>query len=287
MAAKLRYPARGMGVDHYENFPVASLLLPSHLRRAVTDIYRYARTADDIADEGNAHPHTRLARLGEYRAALHQIGLEPTHGPAAYSEELAPVFQPLSETIARHQLPIAPFYDLLSAFEDDVSVHRYNDYDTLLEYCSRSANPVGRLLLHLYQATTPQNVQASDAICTGLQLANFWQDVRLDWQKGRVYIPQQELQRFGLAETAIATQRVDAAWTEMMRQQTGRARTLLHSGAPLAHRLPGRIGLELRLVIQGGLRILERIDACRGDVFLHRPVLRPRDWLLMLWRARK
>ncbi len=274
-----------MGVDHYENFPVASLLLPRRLRRAVTDIYRYARTADDIADEGNAHPHTRLARLAEYRAALHQIGLEPTHGPAVYSDALEPIFVPLSETIGQHQLPIAPFYDLLSAFEQDVSVHRYNDYDSLLDYCSRSANPVGRILLHLYRSTGEQDLRESDAICTGLQLTNFWQDVRLDWHKGRVYIPQQELQRFDLGENAIAAQRVDAAWTDMMRQQTQRTRTLLHFGAPLAHRLPGRIGLELRLVIQGGLRILERIDACDGDVFLNRPVLRPRDWSIMLWRA--
>lgn len=276
-----------MGVDHYENFPVASLLLPPKLRRAVTDVYRYARTADDIADEGNAHPHTRLARLAAYRTALHQIGVRPTHGRLPHTDELAPVFEPLAETIARHQLPIAPFYDLLSAFEDDVSVHRYNDYDTLLEYCSRSANPVGRILLHLYRATNARNLRESDAICTGLQLTNFWQDVRLDWHKGRVYIPQQELQRFGLAEDAIPGQRVDPAWTEMMRQQGERARGLLHFGAPLARRLPGRIGLELRLVIQGGLRILERIDACRGDIFLNRPVLRPRDWLVMLWRARK
>ncbi|VFR19439.1 Phytoene synthase [plant metagenome] len=275
-----------MGVNHYENFPVASLLLPARLRRAVSDIYRYARTADDIADEGNAHPHTRLSRLAEYRAALHRIGSRPGCSREVASGELSPIFEPLAETITRHQLPIAPFYDLLSAFEQDVSVHRYNDYDTLLDYCTRSANPVGRLMLHLYGAADPGNLRESDAICTGLQLVNFWQDVHQDWNKGRVYLPQQDMQRYEVTEKTIATQQVTPAWTALMRCQTQRARTLLHFGAPLARRLSGRIGLELRLVIQGGLRILERIDAVQGDIFLQRPVLRPRDWAIMLWRAR-
>jgi len=275
-----------MAVDHYENFPVASLLLPARLRGAVRAIYRFARSADDLADEGDAAPAERLAALAAYRAELHAIGLEPAAGRPAPDPALAPVFAPLAQAIARHQLPIAPFYDLLSAFEQDVSVTRYETHDDLLDYCSRSANPVGRLMLHLYGAARPENLRLADAICTGLQLANFWQDVRLDWHKGRVYLPQQDLRRHGLGDDDIARQAVTPAWTAMMREQTARARALLRSGAPLARSLPGRIGLELRLVVQGGLRILERIDACAGDVFLNRPVLRARDWAIMLWRAK-
>src|SRR5690606_29882024 len=220
------------------------------------------------------------------RAALHRIGLEPATGRPDPDPILAPVFEPLAEAVARHQLPLAPFYDLLSAFEQDVRVARYEDYDELLDYCSRSANPVGRLMLHLYGAAEPDNVRLADAVCTGLQLANFWQDVRLDWNKGRVYLPQQELRRHGLGEEDIARQALTPAWSAMMRAQTARARAQLQAGAPLARRIGGRIGLELRLVVQGGLRILERIDATGGDVFLNRPQLGLRDWAIMLWRAR-
>jgi len=274
-----------MAVDHYENFPVASLLLPTRLRSAVKAIYRFARSADDLADEGNAPAEQRLQALAAYRAELHRIGLEPSAARPDPRPELAPVFGPLAQAIAAHQLPIAPFYDLLSAFEQDVTVQRYESYDELLDYCSRSANPVGRLMLHLYGAAMPDNLRQADAICTGLQLTNFWQDVRLDWNKGRVYLPQQELRRHGLSDEDIARRIPTAAWTAMMRAQTDKARGLLLAGAPLAGTLAGRIGLELRLVVQGGLRILERIDAVSGDVFLNRPVLGPKDWAVMFWRA--
>jgi len=275
----------GMAVDHYENFPVASLLLPARLRGAVKAIYRFARSADDLADEGQAAPEERLRALAAYRAELHRIGLGPAGGGPDPDPALAQIFAPLADAIARHQLPLAPFYDLLSAFEQDVRVARYETYDALLDYCSRSANPVGRLMLHLYGAANDDNLRLADAICTGLQLANFWQDVRLDWNKGRVYVPQEELRRHGLSDADIARQAVTPAWSEMMRAQTARARAQLQSGAPLAGRIGGRIGLELRLVVQGGLRILECIDATGGDVFLKRPELGPRDWAVMLWRA--
>jgi len=277
-----------MAVDHYENFPVASILLPRALRAAVRDIYRYARSADDIADEGHDDAPTRLRQLAAYRAELHRIARHPeSTAPHILYEnpELAPIFVPLARTIARHQLPIAPFDALLSAFEQDVITHRYDDYDTLLDYCTRSANPVGQLMLHLYQRADADNLVQADAICTGLQLTNFWQDIQRDWDKGRVYLPRADLARYGLDEDVIATQGLSTAWTDLMRFQTDRARALLHFGAPLARQLPGRIGLELKLVVQGGLRILERIDACRGDVFLHRPSLGRRDGLIMLWRA--
>lgn len=275
---------RYMAVDHYENFPVASLLLPRHLRQAVRDIYRYARSADDIADEGNASPDERLRALHAYRAELHRIGAEPAIR-APGEPALAPVFDPLARTLVRHQLPITPFFDLLSAFEQDVTTTRYPDYPTLLDYCSRSANPVGRLMLHLYGAADDTNVRDADAICTGLQLVNFWQDVRVDWRKARVYIPQDDLARFGVSEEDLAACRLTPAWRALMAFQVERTRALLNSGAALPRRLPGRIGLELRLVVQGGLRILQRIEHANYDVFMNRPELGAKDWALMLWRS--
>ncbi|MBO1018058.1 squalene synthase HpnC [Achromobacter sp. SD115] len=274
-----------MSIDHYENFPVASLLLPRRLRGAVTDIYRYARAADDIADEGSATDEERLKQLAAFRAELHRIGAEPGARPEPGSPELASIFVPLAATIARHQLPITPFYDLLSAFEQDISVKRYEDYATLADYCTRSANPVGRLMLHLFEATNPQNVSEADAICTGLQLVNFWQDVRVDWHKHRVYLPQEDLRRHGVTDEDLAACRLTPAWRDLMAFEVERARALLHFGAPLARRLPGRMGLELRLVVQGGLRVLERIEAGGYDVFMNRPELGAKDWAIMMWRA--
>jgi len=273
-----------MAVDHYENFPVASVLLPRALRAPVRHIYRYARSADDIADEGTHDAQTRLQQLAAYRAELDRLstaGAGNTQGDPA----LAAIFAPLADTIARHRLPLAPFYDLLSAFEQDVTQHRYEHYALLLDYCTRSANPIGRLMLHLYGQVDADKLTLADAICSGLQLTNFCQDMHLDWLKGRVYLPREELTRYGIHEDSIAAQRLSPAWTALMRYQTDRARALLHFGAPLARLLPGRIGLELRLVVQGGLRILARIDACGGDVFRHRPRLGARDSLIMLWRA--
>lgn len=271
-----------MAVDHYENFPVASLLLPRHLRSAVKDIYRFARTADDIADEGEASNAERLASLERYRAELHLIGAE-SREPGA--EDLRPIFQPLAATIRRHQLPITPFFDLLSAFEQDISTLRYPDFDSLRDYCSRSADPVGRLMLHLYDAATPDNLRDADAICTGLQLTNFWQDVRIDWRKQRIYLPADDMARHGYSEDDLAACKLNQSWRNLMAFQIDRTRSLLHSGAALPRRLPGRIGFELKLVIQGGLRILQRIEQANYDVFINRPQLKAKDWALMMWRA--
>jgi squalene synthase HpnC len=264
-------------VEHYENFPVASWLLPKRLRRPVEAIYRFARSADDIADEGDAPPEARLAELATYHAELDRIerGETPTD----------PVFGPLAAAIRAHEIPIAPFRDLLSAFAQDVLVTRYAGHDDLLDYCRRSANPIGRLLLALYGVDSPQAMRWSDSICSGLQLANFWQDVAIDWAKGRVYIPQNDLRAHGLADGAIAAGWTDGRWPALMRALTGRSRNMLVEGTPLARLLPGRIGWELRLVIQGGLRVLEAIDAADGDVFRRRPQLRKADWLTLSARA--
>ena len=264
-------------MDHYENFPVASVLVPARMRPAVVAIYRFARAADDLADEGDASPGARLAALDTFGHALDAIGRGETPG-------LAP-FPALAAAIRRHDLPLQPFRDLLSAFRQDVTTTRYPDYAALLDYCSRSANPVGRLMLALYGRTGEANVRAADAICTGLQLANFWQDVAIDWTKGRVYLPQDDLARHGVAESQIAEGRCDDRWRELMRFECARARELLVRGRPLAARLPWRIGLELRAVVAGGLAILERIDATGGDVFRFRPTLSGADWARVGWRA--
>lgn len=271
-----------MAVDHYENFPVASLLLPAHLRPAVRDLYRYARSADDIADEGDASPAQRLEQLAAYRQALQAL---ETQGALPSGDPLSPIFNPLGQTIRGHQLPWSPFHDLLDAFEQDVGTHRYADMASLLDYCRCSANPVGRLMLRLYSVDDPLALQESDAICTGLQLTNFWQDVEQDWRKGRVYLPQDALTRYGVTEEQIAEGRCDAAWRALMAEQTLLARRFLEQGLDLPKRLPWRAGCELRLVIQGGLRILSRLEQLHYDVFTQRPTLRKRDWLILAWRA--
>lgn len=263
-----------MGAGHYENFPVASLLLPSALRPAVLAIYRFARTADDIADEGDAMPEARLRDLHALRAQLDAI---EGHAPNEWPD--------LAAAVARHALPVRWLRDLLSAFEQDVTVTRYESFSDVLDYCSRSANPIGRLLLALHCRTEAENAQRADSICSGLQLANFWQDLAIDWSKGRVYLPQEDLRRFGVSEEHLAARTVDARFTALMAFQSERSRRMLLAGRPLAAALGGRVGLELRLVMQGGLRILERIDKVGGDVYRRRPTLASRDWVLMGWRA--
>ncbi|KQQ97481.1 squalene synthase HpnC [Massilia sp. Leaf139] len=266
-----------MAVDHYENFPVASILLPRRLVPAVEAIYAFARGADDVADEGDALPAERLAGLAEYEAALDDI--------AAGRTPNRPMFVRLAGVVARHGLSLQPLRDLLSAFRQDVVTTRYPDYAALLDYCRRSADPVGRLMLALYGVGGAPNLRDADAICSALQLINFWQDVGVDIGKGRIYLPQEDLQRFGVTEADIANGTDTPAWRALMAFEVERARALMLSGAPLATRLPGRIGWELRLVIQGGLRILERIEAADYDVFRRRPQLGKPDYLVMGWRA--
>jgi squalene synthase HpnC len=274
-----------MSVDHYENFPVASILLPRHLKTAVIDIYRFARSADDIADEGDATASERLAQLKSYRQALHNLA-SPVQDAAPESDSrLSAIFTPLGKTISRHQLPLTPFFDLLTAFEQDIVQTRYLDYAALTHYCRLSANPIGRLMLYLYKSVDEKSLEQSDAICTALQLINFLQDVAIDWKKGRIYIPQSDLIKYGVTEEMIANATTNTAWRSLMQFQTDRCRDLLKSGQPLGKRLKGRIGLELRLIIQGGLRILEKLETVRFDVFNHRPTLHAADWSIMFWRA--
>jgi len=266
-----------MSVGHYENFPVASVLLPAPLRHPVSVIYRFARSADDFADEGDLPASQRLAQLDEYRQELRRVerGIAPEDA----------LFSELGCVVRDFRLPLQLFHDLLDAFAQDVVRKRYADYAELMDYCRRSANPVGRLLLHLFSATSAENLKHSDAICSSLQLINFWQDVEIDWRKDRVYLPQDEMRRFGVTEREIASGDASGPWQALMRFQVERARALIKSGAPLGRTLPGRIGLEIRTIVQGGLRILEKIDKAGGDVYHHRPVLRTYDWPLLLFRA--
>jgi len=266
-----------MPVDHYENFPVASFLVPAHMRRPIEVIYRFARSADDIADEGDALPEERLAGLAAYQAELDRI--------AAGAAPQTPLFLALADVIRQHGLPLQLFRDLLDAFAQDVVKKRYADYPELLDYCHRSANPVGRLVLHLFGRTEAQHLEQSDCICSALQLVNFWQDVAVDWKKQRIYIPQADLPRFRVSEADIAAGRWSANWAALMDFQIDRTRELILRGAPLVHALPGRLGWEIRLTVHGGLRILERLRRVRGNVFQHRPRLGKRDWLVVAGRS--
>ena len=270
---------QNMSVNHYENFPVASILMPARLKPAVIAVYAFARTADDIADEGDATPEQRYAALNQYDKELINIQTN--------SDSQIELFQTLKPVIRKHQLPISAFHDLISAFKQDVVTKRYQTYHNLLDYCRRSANPVGSIMLHLYQAETEQNLRDSDAICSALQLTNFWQDIAIDWQKQRIYVPLEDLQRFDIPEEQIDSGMVNTNWQAMMQFQIQRTRTLMISGSPLCKRLPGRIGWELRLVVQGGLRILERLEKVNGDIFQSRPKLKKLDWLFVFWRALK
>jgi squalene synthase HpnC len=279
-----------LAVDHYENFPVASWLLPARLRPPIEAIYGFARGADDVADEGDASAAERLAGLDTYLRALDDV--EAGRTPEAR-------FQPIARAIARYHLPVALLRDLIDAFKQDVMKTRYATFDELMDYSRRSANPVGRLLLHLFhiqpgtdhlfrleeQVVCPRLEGQSDAICSSLQFINFWQDVGVDWQKGRVYIPQEDLERFGVGEEAIARRDARGAWRELMAFECARARRMLEAGAPLGLALPGRIGLEIRATVAGGGAILDKIDAVEGDVFRHRPVLTKFDWIAIITKA--
>lgn len=266
-----------MSVGHYENFPVASILLPRRLRRPVAVIYRFARSADDIADEGEAAAEMRLAGLDDYRVELHRI--------ASGQTPQTPLFADLGQVIRHHSLPMQPFHDLLDAFSQDVVKTRYAHFGEVMEYCKKSANPVGRLMLALYGESDARSVAYSDAICSSLQLINFLQDVAIDYQKDRIYLPQDEMAKYHVDEAQIARNDASGLWQPFMLAQIERTRKILQAGAPLGKVLKGRIGLELRMIIMGGATILEKLHKTRGDIYTQRPVLNSADWLNMFYRA--
>lgn len=272
--------------SHYENFPVASILLPKKFREPIALIYQFARQADDFADEGDLSQAQRLNALKAFEDDLDLY--------IAYIKPANPFFTALGDMAKAHRLPFQPFYDLLSAFKQDVTTTRYTTIDDVMDYCSRSANPIGRLLLHLYEAATPQNIVYSDQICTALQLINFIQDVGIDFNKNegkqRIYLTQEELTAFGISEAMIAdyvhgNKPIDPIWSQLIGMNLHRAKALLYAGSPLGGILKGRIGFEMRMIIAGGERIIQKIAAVDGDVFNHRPVLNKVDWCVIFFRA--
>ena len=268
------------GVDHYENFPVASFLCPPALRPAITAIYWFARTADDLADEGNAQPTERLADLAAYRADLAACAA----GQPA-SNRWPQVFNRLQTVIAQFSLPIDLLADLLSAFEQDVLKTRYASQAELLDYCRRSANPVGRLLLHLYKVTDADSLEQSDCICSALQLINFWQDLGVDIPRGRIYLPADGFAPHDVTQAQLLQLQVNRGTTALVAANVAWAQTLMLRGAPLVKKVPGRAGWELRLMVQGGLRIAEKIEQLGFATLRQRPKLNAWDGAVMLWRA--
>jgi hydroxysqualene synthase len=282
-------------LTHYENFPVASWLCPPHLRPAIAAIYWFARTADDLADEGDATPQQRLDDIAAFRADLLAAFAESKgeKNTTAISPRWPRVFTPLTAVIAKFSLPINHLEDLLSAFEQDIRKtrdgHGYQNEAELLDYCTRSANPVGRLLLHLYGITDAKALSYSDDICTSLQLINFWQDISQDIPRGRYYLPEDDCAQFGVTRTelinSVQTKQQSQNATKLIAAKTINTPARMINGSKLVHLIPGRAGWELRFVVQGGLRILDKIKALDYQMLIHRPKLNTWDYVVITWRT--
>ena len=269
---------RKLATSHYENFPLVSLFLPRVLHQHFYNIYAYCRWADDLGDE-IGDPTKSLALLKWWRGELDNC----------YAGQFRhPVFIALKPTIDQFSIPKEPFVDLVSAFEQDQTVCEYETIAQLLDYCHRSADPVGRLVLYLCREHNEQNVAWSDSICTGLQLANFWQDVARDYKIGRIYLPREDYERFGYGREDFDERRINPAFLELMKFEVDRARQFLIDGLPLIDRLPGRLQMDIDLFAHGGLRILKRIELIGYRVWETRPKVTKRDavGLVMsaLWR---
>jgi squalene synthase HpnC len=256
---------------HYENFPVASVLVPGHLRRHIAAIYAFARGADDIADEPGLTVPERLARLDAWSA---ELGGTPT----------SDVFVAVADTRARFDLPLEPFEDLLSAFRQDVTTTRYETWDAVLDYCRRSANPIGRLVLRVAGRRQAEADRWSDAVCTALQLTNFWQDLAIDWRRGRLYVPRELWYPNGADLADLDERRLSEPWRRVMQESVRLTRRLFDEGRPVCDVLDGRLRHELRATWLGGTRILDRLEAIEFDVFDRRPKLAATDLILIGWR---
>jgi len=287
-------PGLTSSVDHYENFPVASWLVPPNLRPAIVAIYRFARMADDLADEGDLSPHQRLHALSHCRKQLESIqsgrieAVSSSDHHETHSTD--PIFEPLARIVDQYQLPLTLFFDLLSAFEQDVTQQRWADDASISDYCRRSANPIGRLMLALVGMNGIEQLHQSDAICTALQRINFLQDLGLDWKRGRLYLPLDELEAFGLREADIDSavygrHRPSSALLKLLAQEHHKASALLRKGFPLCQEIPGRLGLEITATVAGGTQILKRIEQLNFDTTRTRPVLGIQDWLIIGFRT--
>lgn len=262
--------------EHYENFPVASLFIPADRRLYVSSIYAFARIADDFADEGTVAPFERLRKIDEWEAKLDGCFA----GRADH-----PVFIALAETVAKTGIPREPLSALLKAFRMDVTKRSFGDFTELLEYCENSANPVGQLVLHIFGEASEKTVSLSNSVCTGLQLTNFWQDVSVDMAKGRVYIPLEDLDRFGYTKSDLGRNVLDDRFRELMRFQVERTRTFLKAGEPILREVGRRLRLELSLTLRGGSAILDKIQRIRYDVLKHRPKLSAFDKVTIISSA--
>jgi len=270
--------------EHYENFPVASVLVPKRMRPAIAAVYAFARRADDYADEPGRPDAERLRLLDAWEARLHASVQEGhPHSPGATEEDL--IFVALADAIRTHRLPVSLFEDLLSAFRQDVTVKRYATWAEVLDYCARSANPVGRLVLRIAGHDDPALDRSSDALCTALQLTNFWQDLGRDWAAGRLYVPLADRDRAGARDADLDAGRITAEWRQALGLVSARTRDLFAAGRPVCDAVSGRLRLELRLTWLGGTRILERLEGAGFDVFCCRPRLGTRDVLPLALRA--
>ena len=267
--------------SHYENFPVASRLLPARMRPHVAAVYAFARIADDFADEGSMTQDERLAALQHWGERLDNAlaGRDDRAGPEAY------VFVAARHSIETCRLPVQLFHDLLSAFAQDVTTKRYPTWDAVLDYCRRSADPVGRLVLRIAGYDRPELDRASDAICTALQLTNFWQDLEIDWRKGRLYVPEEIWKPAGASMDDLTARRMSPEWTRALNEVTARTRALFVDGRRLCDAVTGRLRYELRATWLGGHRILDKLESSEFDVFRQRPTLRASDLPLLLWQT--
>jgi len=293
---KAAYAAcQALAASHYENFPVASKLMPARLRPHVAAIYAFARTADDFADEPGRETEERLRLLDEWGRRLDGEHIPDKEYPpdkkCPPDKECLPdmIFSALADTRARFDLPVGLFHDLLSAFKQDVLPTRYASWNDVLDYCRRSANPVGRLVLRLSGYRDAELDRASDAVCTALQLTNFWQDLAIDWPRGRLYVPEEVWRAAGADPAALDRGRMTPEWTAAMRACGQYTRRLFADGRPVCDGVSGRLRYELRATWLGGSRILERLEAVDFDVFTSRPSLHTSDAIVIafgtaLWR---
>lgn len=278
---------------HYENFPVASILLPPSMRTHIVAVYAFARTADDFADEGQLSPARRLDLLEGWRERLHAASRDETAiRPPRTGEpsDTEPLFRQLAATMRARLLPVELFDDLLSAFRQDVTVHRYATWPDLLDYCRRSANPVGRIVLRIAGYNEARLDRWSDAVCTALQLTNFWQDLKVDYSRGRIYVPAEDMRLHHALERSLSGPRMTAEWRRLAEELVSRTRRLFEEGRPVCDAVSGRLTLELRATWLGGMRILDRIETAGFDTLQRRPVIGAGDlpwflWRTLLWRA--
>ena len=278
---------------HYENFPVASILLPPAMRPHIAAAYAFARTADDFADEGQLSPARRLDLLEGWGERLHAAARgETTIRPPRTGEpsDTQSLFLQLAATMRAKLLPVELFDALLSAFRQDVTVHRYGTWADLLDYCSRSANPVGRIVLRVAGYRDERLDRWSDAVCTALQLTNFWQDLKVDYSRGRIYVPADDMRAHQAHEVSLADTRMTEEWRHLAAEMVSRTRRLFQEGRPVCDAVSGRLRLELRATWLGGMRILDRIEAAGFDTLRRRPVIGSTDlpwfvWRTVTWRA--